>query len=112
MSGKRLRVYEVYQGPLGLSAQTAAYRGEFYIVAAASIRQAYWLIGHRQWAAGSDRPTGIIEHYTRGGPPEGWHRLWDGCRIHHGLGIRHGATKTALLKAMRAHETSHGQPEC
>jgi hypothetical protein len=107
MTSTRTRIYEIYEGPSGLSTQTVDYRGEFYIVAAVSIRQAYWLIGNRQWAASSDRFIGIIEHYTRNGPPEGWHRLWDGCRIHHGLGIRHGAAKTSLLKAMRAHEATH-----
>lgn len=106
---RRLRIYEVYEGPHGLSAQTVDYRGEFYIVAAMSIKQAYWLIGHRQWSDSPQKIVGIVEHYTRNGAPEGWHRLWDGCRIHHGLGIRHGASKTALSTAMQRHMDGHDQ---
>ena len=68
-----------------------------------SIRQAYWLVGHRSGRTAPDTPVGIVEHYTRNGPPEGWHRLWDGCRIHHGIGLNHAASKTAIVRAMRGH---------
>jgi len=103
----RIRIYEIYPGPTGLSAQTEDYHGAFYIVAAVSIRQAYWLASHMRWAGGPDNLTGVIEFYQRGGAPEGWHTLWDGCRIHHGTGIRHGATITATRRAMQSHIDSH-----
>jgi hypothetical protein len=106
---RRIRLYELYPGGRsGLSTQTSDYHGETYKVAAFSIRQAYWLVGNRQWADGPDRPIGIVEHYTKNGPAEGWHRLWDGCRIHWGLGLGHAASKTAITRAMRDHiENAH-----
>ena len=114
MSGakRRVRLYELYPGGRsGLSTQTKDYHGEWYKVAAVSIRQAYWLVGNRQWAAGPDEPVGVVEHYTKYGPPEGWHRLWDGCRIHGGLGLDHGASRTAIAEAMRAHLAKHAELE-
>ena len=104
----RTRLYELYPGgPSGLSNQSVDYHGRFILVAAGSIRQAYWLAGHMKWAASADAPVGVIESYIRGGPDEGWHELWDGCRIHHGLGLRSGASKTAITRAMKAHEDRH-----
>lgn len=109
MSEKRIRIYELFDGPRGLSAQTRDYHGILYMVSAVSIRQAYYLAGHMQWASDLDKPIGIVEHYTRGGADEGWWQLWCGCRIHHGLGIRHGTPKTRISAAMRAHmQTRHG----
>jgi len=58
-----------------------------------SMQSIVYSVGYPLGADGADRPVGIVEHYTRNGPPEGWHRLWDGCRIHWGLGLGHAASK-------------------
>lgn len=100
---KRIRIYHIYQGPRGLSSKSVDYQGETLKVAATSIKQAYYFAGNRQWAGDVDRPLGLVEHYKRGGPDEGWHRLWDGCLIHHGLGLEHGLSQTRITAAMRGH---------
>jgi|tagenome__1003787_1003787.scaffolds.fasta_scaffold16436492_1 hypothetical protein len=103
MSGRPVKTYDLYPCGRGFSAKTADYQGEIIQVVAVSIRQAYYLAGKTIWADGPDRPVGVVEHYTKNGPEEGWHRLWCGCRIHGGIRLQHGAGKRAIATAMRAH---------
>ena len=107
MSARRVRLYEIYPAAGGFSAKTVDYRGEIVKVAAVSIRQAYALAARRDGLEGPDQPVGIVEHYTKNGPPDGWHRLWDGCRIHGGIGLKHGASRTAITQAMQRHRAQH-----
>jgi hypothetical protein len=103
VSSQRIKVYNLFPSWRGLSAMTADYHGETIKVAAASIRQAYYLAGRMVWSGGPDQPLGVLEHYTRDGPDEGWHLLWCGCRIHGGIGLKHGAGKRAIVAAMQTH---------
>lgn len=104
---RRIRLYELYPagGPSGLSTRMVGYFVDVsYRVAARSVRQAYWLVSHREWATGPEDPVGIVDHYTRG-----VHLLWDGCRSHGDLGLRPGSSKTAVVAAMRRHiAEAHG----
>jgi hypothetical protein len=104
---RRIRLYEIYPTGADFSARTYDYHGVGYDVAATSIRQAYFLAGHKTWATDPDAPIGIIQIYTRNGDPEGWWQLWDGCRIHHGLNLPGAASKTAISRAMHRHLKSH-----
>jgi hypothetical protein len=109
MSPRRTRLYEIYPAAnrSGFSAQSVDYHGTIYLIAAISIKQAYYFAGNRVWADDADDPAGIVEIYTRNGRPEGWWSLWDGCHIHHGIGIRHGAGKRAISTAMHTHLAMH-----
>jgi hypothetical protein len=100
---KVYHLYTTYDGRV--SNKTTDYHGELIQVAAVSIRQAYYLAGHNEWA---DQPgdTGIVSYYWRSGPkgdggPD--HLLWCGCYIYGGLNIEHMSSKTRMVKAMIEH---------
>ena len=65
--------------------------------------------GKRQ-ATDTANPAGIVDVYTRGGPEDGWHRLWCGCQIHWGIGIEHGQGVRALRVCIREHDVDHHPP--
>lgn len=104
---KRIRLYEIYPAGRGFSAQSSDYHGVIYKVAAVSIRQAYFFAGNYTWATDPNNPIGLVEVYNKHVVGEGWHHLWDDCRIHGGVGISHGDSRTRIASAMRQHRDSH-----
>lgn len=101
-----VKVYRLYLTRDGrLTNQTVEYVGELIEVAAVSIKQAYYLAGHDEWAS-EPGDTGIVSYYWRGGPKRDGredHRLWCGCLIYGGLNLDHMSSKTKMVKAMNEH---------
>ena len=97
------RIYVLYPSGGGFSNDTIDYHGTSYAVAAASSRQAHVLARGGVWATDPARPQGIVEIYEKGTGEPGDHRLWCGCRVFWGLGVRHGAGARAITAAMRKH---------
>lgn len=93
-----MRIYTVFPTMRGLSTRTADYAGVEYVVAAVSIKQAYYLAGSRTWceAVGA---KGLIEIYSRGSG----HQMWCGCVGHAGTGLGHGDGVTKIRAAMERH---------
>jgi hypothetical protein len=100
----RTKLYHLFGYPDELSARTVDYHGWMCSVAAVSIKQAYYFAGNRVWATDPEDPLGIVEIYNRGAGAPGDHQMFDGCRIYGGLGLEHGAGKSVIGRAMRAHQ--------
>ncbi len=62
MTEKPVYVYNLFDGPKGLTNNSQCYRGgvKIIVVAAVSIKQAYYLAGNDEWFDGD---IGIIETY-------------------------------------------------
>lgn len=95
------RVYELYGAPGGRpSAHSGNYHGDVMLVAAHSIKQAYYVASSDEWIdPHRDKPVGILSHYSRGddGP-----MLWCGCRARL-LGVKHGSGVRAVRAAIERH---------
>lgn len=98
-----MRLYTLYPKGGSFSNKTIDYQGTELSIAAESIKQAFYFAHNLAWSAGPESPAGIVEHYQRGGGERGWHRLWCGCRIHGGIGLRNAMPKTEIVGAMRSH---------
>jgi len=98
-----MRLYTLYPTGGGFSNKTIDYRGIELSVAADSIKQAFFFAYKKARSAGPLSPAGIVEFYQRSGDDRGWHQLWCGCRMHRGIGLRNGMTKTEIVAAMRSH---------
>lgn len=91
--GSRVRTYTLHETPDGFSSKSIDYDGQLLMVAARSVKQAYWLAGHDEWASRAD-PVGILSEYRRGRGTRYWFdpTTWthDGDRsFEHGKGVRH-----------------------
>lgn len=105
-----MRIYQLYPAGGRFSNKSIDYTGVAYYVLASSIKQAYYLAYHNEWSGGICAP-GIVDVYTRGGTVvnEGWHQLWDGCRIH-GTFVSHGDRSTKVSNMMQEHfAKEHGR---
>jgi|SRR5680860_1202784 len=106
-----LKVYQLYPMGGGFSNNTENYDGTYYYVAAVNNKQAHFFARSGLWAKTIENPAGIVDVYTRSSSPQGWHRLWCGCRIHGGIGVEHNQGVRALRAALAAHAHEHHPPE-
>lgn len=99
-----MKLYTLYPTSSGFSVKSVDYDGRLFEIAAESVKHAFYLAHNVRWSRGPNDPTGIVEFYQRGGPDAGWHKLWCGCQVHGGIGLKHLMSETALVRAMRAHQ--------
>jgi hypothetical protein len=101
------RIYTLFPTSDGFSNHTADNNGSVLYIAASSNRQAYYFAHQRIWVSDMELPAGIVEWYTRGGRPPGDHRLYCGCQIFGGSGVKDADGVKRIREALRAHEASH-----
>jgi hypothetical protein len=100
---KRAKIYQLFGSPGGkASSQSVDYRGRMLDVLAFSSKQAHYFARNETWAGGPDEPLGIVQYYDKH-DDGGYSHFWDGCRSRDDLGVGHGASRTATVKAMRKH---------
>jgi hypothetical protein len=101
------RIYTLYPTIGGFSNYTEDYDGILLYIAALNNKQAHYFAHRGQWLSNLESPAGIVEQYTRGAGPPGDHRLYCGCQILGGTGVKNADGVQRIREVLRVHEATH-----
>lgn len=102
----RKKIYELYPSRSGFSCNSKEYDGKFILVAAVSVKQAYYFAGNNIWAKNPNDPEGIVDVYNRN--DDCTHTLWCGCRNNEGSSLLNNDGVRQIKFVMKKHmELSH-----
>lgn len=79
MAAKQRKIYHLYDGPKGVTCRSenySRYSKRVWVVAATSIKQAYYLAGNNKWYKQDNNFVGILAYSPHGSDAK-WDR-WDG----------------------------------